>query len=295
MIIMAMTMGGVNNSLTTLNNINSAMQKTTQKIATGSNYPVAKNGSSAYAILQRMDSHISATSQSAQNVQNAGAMIKTAEGATANTITALSTIKEYIMKAADGAVTNPDRAALQEGVNQLVSQIDENSHVTYNGKHILDGTEENSGIAGVIGYENFNLGDIRAESLGLVDSQGNVTLDISSQDAAQKSLGVVNNAIENVKNINDSLNMSLDGSAIDASLDEATTQGAYLQRLDYQEALYATMEENETAAASTIGDTDMAKAAIELNSQKVQEQLALHVNNLYNHNQANIIGLIQQA
>ena len=295
MIIMAMTMGGVNSSLTTLNNINSAMQKTTQKIATGSNYPVAKNGSSAYAILQRMDSHISATSQSAQNVQNAGAMIKTAEGATANTITALSTIKEYIMKAADGAVTNPDRAALQEGVNQLVSQIDENSHVTYNGKHILDGTEENSGIAGVIGYENFNLGDIRAESLGLVDSQGNVTLDISSQDAAQKSLGVVNNAIENVKNINDSLNMSLDGSAIDASLDEATTQGAYLQRLDYQEALYATMEENETAAASTIGDTDMAKAAIELNSQKVQEQLALHVNNLYNHNQANIIGLIQQA
>ena len=198
---MAMTMGGVNSSLTTLNNINSAMQKTTQKIATGSNYPVAKNGSSAYAILQRMDSHISATSQSAQNVQNAGAMIKTAEGATANTITALSTIKEYIMKAADGAVTNPDRAALQEGVNQLVSQIDENSHVTYNGKHILDGTEENSGIAGVIGYENFNLGDIRAESLGLVDSQGNVTLDISSQDAAQKSLGVVNNATSTILSI----------------------------------------------------------------------------------------------
>lgn len=292
---MAMTMGGVNNSLTTLNNINSAMQKTTQQIATGTNYPSAKNGSSAYAILKRMDSHISATSQSAQNVQNAGAMIKTAEGATANTITALSTIKEYIMKAADGVATNPDRAALQEGVNQLVSQIDENSHVTYNGKHILDGTEENSGIAGVIGYENFNLGDIRAESLGLVDSQGNVTLDISTQDAAQKSLGIVNNALDTVQNINDSLNMSLDGSAIDASLDEATTQGAYLQRLDYQEALYNTMEENETAAASTIGDTDMAKAAIELNSQKVQEQLALHVNNLYNHNQANIIGLIQQS
>lgn len=290
---MAMTLGGVNNSLSTLNNVNNAVQKTSQQMATGSKYPSASYGGSAYAVLQRLDSHIAATAQSGQNTQNASAMIRTAEGATAKTVTALTTIKEYIINAANGTNTASDKADLQKGVNQLVSQIDDNSRVTYNGKHILDGSEQNEGIAGVLGYENFNMGDIRAETLGLTDSEGNVTINLSDENSIQAALTTVNSALDKVQNINDSLNRSIDGSAIDASLDEATTQGAYLQRLDYQEALYNTMQENEQAASSTIGDADMAKLATQFKSESNQQQLALFASRMYNHNLSNIPNLLQ--
>ena len=292
---MAMNLGGVNNSLSTLNNVNNVVQKTTQKLATGSNYASASNGSSAYAILKRMDVNVSSNAQSVQNVQNAGAMMRTAEGATANTVTALKTIKEYLMNAANGTNTASDKADLQKSVDQLVSQIDDNSKVTYNGINILDGSQENTGIAGVLGYENYNLGDIRAETLGLKDSEGNVTINLNDEESVKASLETVNGALEKVQGINESLNRSIDGGAIDASLDEATTQGAYLQRLDYQESLYNTMEVNEQAAASTIGDADMAKAAVEFNSANTQEKLALYAATMFNHNYSNIVSLLQGA
>lgn len=285
--------GGVNNSVSTLNNVNNGLQKTMQKMSTGSNYPSASYGGSAYAVLQRMDSNIAATAQSGQNTQNASALIRTAEGATGKTLTALTTIKAYLISAANGTNTASDRADLQKSVNQLVSQIDENANITYNGKHILNGSEEDVGIAGFLGYENFNMGDIRAETLGLKDSEGNVTINLSDESFIPASMETVNKALEHVQNINDSLNKSIDGVAIDASLDEATTQGAYLQRLEMQESLYNTMQENTQAAASTIGDADMAKLASEFNNEKNQQQLALFAAKMHNHNLMNIPTLLQ--
>ena len=292
---MAMNLGGINGSLSTLNNVNNAMQKTTQKLATGTNYASPSNGASAYAILKRMDVNVNSNAQSVQNVQNAGAMMRTAEAATSKTVTALTEIKVYLMNAANDTNTASDRADLQKHVNQLVEQIDDNSRVTYNGMNILDGSQENTGIAGVLGYQNYNLGDIRAETLGLKDSEGNVTINLNDPNAVKAAVATVDNAIEKVQGINDSLNRSIDGEAIDASLDEATTQGAYLQRLDYQESLYNTMEVNEQAAASTIGDADMAKAAAEFNSSNTQEKLALFAAKMFNHNYSNIATLLQGA
>ena len=285
--------GGVNNAVSTLNNVNSGLQKTMQKMSTGSNYPSASYGGSAYAVLQRMDSNIAVTAQSGQNTQNASALIRTAEGATGKTLTALTTIKAYLISAANDTNTASDRADLQKSVDQLVSQIDENANITYNGKHILNGSEEDVGIAGLLSYENFNMGDIRAETLGLTDSEGNVKINLSDESFIPASIETVNKALEHVQNINDSLNKSIDGVAIDASLDEATTQGAYLQRLDMQESLYNTMQENTQAAASTIGDADMAKLASEFNNEKNQQQLALFAAKMHNHNLMNIPTLLQ--
>ena len=285
--------GGVNNAVSTLNNVNSGLQKTMQKMSTGSNYPSASYGGSAYAVLQRMDSNIAATAQSGQNTQNASALIRTAEGATGKTLTALTTIKAYLISAANDTNTASDRANLQKSVDQLVSQIDENANITYNGKHILNGSAEETDIAGLLGYENFNMGDIRAETLGLTDSEGNVKINLSDESFIPASIETVNKALEHVQNINDSLNKSIDGVAIDASLDEATTQGAYLQRLDMQESLYNTMQENTQAAASTIGDADMAKLASEFNNEKNQQQLALFAAKMHNHNLMNIPTLLQ--
>lgn len=291
---MAMTMGGVNSSLSTLNRVQNSMQKTTQKLATGSNYPSAAYGSSSYAILQRMNAHIGSVSQSVQNTQNMSSMVKTAAGATSNTIDALKTIQATLINAANGTNTDVDRSAMQENINQLVSQIDDNARVSYNGMNLLDGSKSNLLVAGVNGYENVGLGDMRSQALGLTDSQGNVTIDLSNDDSIQSALETVNGALNFVQNVDGNLQASLDGGyTLDEALDEATTQGAYLQRLEYQEANYTTMEENEMAAASTLGDTDMAKAITDLKSQQTQEQLALFATKMFNQNRANVLNLLQ--
>ena len=291
---MAMTMGGVNSSLRTLNNVQNSMQKTTQQLATGSRYPGASFGGAAYATLQRMNGNIGAISQSAQNTQNMSSLVKTAEGATSNTIDALNTIKETLLNAANGTNNNSDRSAMQEGINQLVKQIDNNSRVQYNGMNLLDGSKGSITVAGVDGYENIHLGDMSSRALGLTDERGNVTIDLSNQESVQNALKNIDGALSFVEGVDGNLEASLEGGyTLDEALDEATTQGAQLQRLEFQNANYTTMQENEQAAASTMGDTDIAKAVTELRSQQTQEQLALFATKMFNQNRANVLNLLQ--
>ena len=288
---MAMTLGGVNSSLSTLNKIGTSMQKTQQSLATGSKYSSAQYGPSAYAILQRMSAHVGGVSQSIQNSQNTSAMLKTAAGATSNTIDALKTIKETLVNAANGTNSSPDRTALQSNVNQLVQQINDNANVEYNGMKLLDGSKSSIAVAGVEGYENVSLGDMRSQALGLTDEQGNVTLDLSTDEGIQQALTTVDNALNTVQNTNQSVTNA--DSSLDVALDEATDQGAYLQRLEYQQANYTTMEENEQAAMSTMGDTDMAKAITQLRNEDTQQQLALFATRMFNQNKSNVLNLLQ--
>lgn len=288
------TINGVNSSLNTLNRIGSGIQKTSQVLSTGSNYPGASYGGSSYSILQRLNSYTGSTAQSIQNTQNASAMLKVAAGATSNTVSALNSIQQHLVNAANGTNSDSDRAAIQQNINQLIHQIDDNAHAQYNGMNLLDGSRNNVMIAGVSGYENISVGDMRAEALGLTDSEGNVTIDVSNDSAIQSSLATVNSALEVSSSVNDNLQSTLNDSGIlDYSLDQATDQGAYLARLDYQSDMYTTMEESAQAAESTIGDADMGRQVSQLRLQKIQQQVAIEVSKLFNHSQAGVLRLLQ--
>lgn len=288
------TINGVNSSLNTLNRIGSGIQKTSQVLSTGSNYPGASYGGSSYSILQRLNSYTGSTAQSIQNTQNASAMLKVAAGATSNTVSALNSIQQHLVNAANGTNSDSDRAAIQQNINQLIQQIDDNAHAQYNGMNLLDGSRNNVMIEGVSGYENISVGDMRAEALGLTDSEGNVTIDVSNDSAIQSSLATVNSALEVSNSVNDNLQSTLNDSGIlDYSLDQATDQGAYLARLDYQSDMYTTMEESAQAAESTIGDADMGRQVSQLRLQKIQQQVAIEVSKLFNHSQAGVLRLLQ--
>ena len=291
---MAGILGGVNHANSLLNQATRATQRTSQIISSGSNFPSASYNSSAYSIVQRMGSHLGATAQSVQNTQNASAMIKTAAGATENTVSALTSIRQMLINAANGTNADSDRAALQENINQIVQQIDDNARVEYNGMNLLDGSRNGVMVAGVSGYENVSLGNMSAQALGLTDNQGNVTIDVSNDESIQSALETVSGALDFAKSVNTNLQETLQGSDIlEYSLDEATTQGAYLQRLEYQADNYTTMEENTQAAASTIGDADIAKKITQLNLQRIQQQVAVEVSKIFNHSQTSVLDMLR--
>lgn len=293
------SLGGVNSYINSYNSINNVTQKTIQKISTGSKIPTASAGASEYAISARLASNIGATSQSIKNTQNIGSAIKVSEGATNNTIQGLTKIREHLVNAANDTNDSLDRQAIQREINQIISQIDSNAYVEYNGKKLLDGSQSGLMLAGIDGYENFQAGDLRSATLGLTDDQGNVTIDVSTRDSASKSLKIVDMAATVAGDILDGMHVLgdyvVDGftfETLDPTLDEATTQGAQLQRLEFQEANYRTMEENQIGAESTINDADIARQVTELRTQQTLEQFALFGMKMFNQNRASITALL---
>ena len=296
---MAMTVGGVNSYVSNYNRINSATQKTIQSISTGQKFPTASAGASEYAIAARLTSNIGATSQSIRNTQTISSAIKISEGAINNTIQGLTTIRERLVNAANDSNETIDRQAMQKEINQLISQIDANAYVEYNGKTLLDGSQNNLMLAGIDGYENFQAGDLRASTLGLTDDRGNITLDVSTRESAANSLKIVDRASTVAGDILDSMHVLgdyvVDGFTVDTlnpALDEATTQGAQLQRLEFQAENYMTMEENQLGALSTISDADIARQVVEMHTQQTLEQFAIFGMKMFNQNRASIQSLL---
>jgi len=293
---MAMTVGGINPYVSTYNGISQSSQLTAQRIATGSDYPDAAQGAAEYAVDVRLSGNIGATSQSVQNTQNTSAMVKIAEGATDNTLQALSTLKTRLLDAANDTNVAVDRQALQKEINQIVAQIDANAYVQYNGINLLDGSRNGFVLSGIDGLTSFQTGDLRAQTLGLTDKDGNVTIDVSTVSAANTSLKIVDSAATKAGEILDSMHFMqdyvIDGFAFDIAVDEATTQGAQLQRLEMQRANYVTMEENQIAAQSNSSDADIAAQVTAFKSRQAQEQLATFAINVFNHNQKNALNLL---
>jgi len=254
-----MSISGINGSLNQLNRAQSLQSQSIQRIATGSKHPSAAYGASDYAIAQKMQFNLGGIRQSAANTQTANSMLNVASGAVGNTINSLSSLKETLISAANGTNGKTDIAALQETVNQTLSQINTNAQVEYNGQKLLDGSQTVT-VAGIDGYDNVSLGDMSTTGLGLTDSQGNSTINLQE---ANGSVTGLTQAIDTVDN------------ALSAALDQATNIGAAQQGMDYQSANYTTMEENLQYSLSASDDADIAAESVNNASANTQSQMAL--------------------
>ena len=284
-----MAIGGVSSSyLNNLNRINSQYNSTLQKIATGSNIPSAKYSPSTYAISQRMQSNIGALSQSHQNVQNSNSLMKTAEGAVSNTISSLRDIKASLINAANDTNTGSDRTDINKAISSAVRTIDDNAHVQYNGMTLLDGSQSTNVNAAVgSGDTNLHLGNMTAESLGLVDSEGNLLIDANAENI-EDSIARVDSALETATAQQSNIQSSLED-----SLDQITSIGAQEAALDFKADNIMTMEENQIASESTLADADIAKLASDLKNQDTLQQVAVFALQAQNQNRSNVLQLLQ--
>jgi flagellin len=134
-------------TLNTLNQNSSALQKSLTKVASGMKINGAQDDAAGYAISERMRVRIRSLDQANQNSQNDSALMKTAEGAVANTIEILKALKEKAINSANDSNTDEDRQTIQKEVDQFIDQIDDNALVQFNGKYLVDGSKNNSVIS----------------------------------------------------------------------------------------------------------------------------------------------------
>ena len=150
------------NTLNTLNKNQSELAKSLQKVSSGMKINSAGDDASGMVISERMRVQVRALDQDDTNTKNGSALLRTAEGAVQSTIEILKTLKDKAINAANDTNTDEDRAIIQKEVDRLIDQIDDNALTTYNGKYLVDGSQ-NGTVVGQTGmgtrstYANMSL------------------------------------------------------------------------------------------------------------------------------------------
>lgn len=173
------------------------MAKSTQKMSSGYKLNRAMDNPAGMAITNRMRAQLSSLERATKNSKNAINAIQTAEGALSEIESMLQRMNELSIQGSNGTMTSSDRLAIQEEVDQLVSEINRISkNTSYNSQNLLDGTQDLKAFSRPsknISVRNYNeLMDVGKYEIsvgadGLVTSltKDGATIDIAAQEVVE--------------------------------------------------------------------------------------------------------------
>ncbi len=173
------------------------MTKSTQKMSSGYKLNRAMDNPAGMAITNRMRAQLSSLERATKNSKNAINAIQTAEGALSEIESMLQRMNELSIQGSNGTMSSSDRLAIQEEVDQLVSEINRISkNTTYNSQNLLDGTQDLKAFSRPsknISVRNYNeLMDVGKYKIsvgadGLVTSltKDGATIDIAAQEVVE--------------------------------------------------------------------------------------------------------------
>lgn len=132
-----------NNSLTRSDN---ALSQSLQRLSSGLKITGAKDNPSGLAMAKRMNAQIQGLSVAGQNASDGISITQTADGALSEVHDILQRMNELAVKAANGVMTDDDRATVNSEMIQLKEEIERIAKDTqFNGQTILDGTFDYKG------------------------------------------------------------------------------------------------------------------------------------------------------
>ncbi|MFO7781846.1 MAG: flagellin [Spirochaetia bacterium] len=249
----------------TLNFRGNEVQGNVEKLSSGMRINRAGDDPAGLAVSEKMRSQISGLNQAERNIQNGVSFIQATEGYLQETQDILHRIRELSVQSANGIYSAEDRMQIQVEVSQLVDEVNRiASHAQFNGMNLLTGrfasdAEEATGIQFQVGAnmdqnETAFVGTMTAAALGLQDAQGEegiVTL--SSADAANRTIGIVDSALRQVSK-------------------QRADLGAYQNRFEMAQEGVAIAAENLQAAESQIRDVNMAQEVVDFTKNQILVQ-----------------------
>ncbi len=156
----------------------SAQAKSTEKLSSGYKINRAADDAAGLAISEKMRKQIRGLTQASLNAQDGISCVQTAEGALNEVQDMLQRMNELAVKAANGTNSESDRKAIQDEIDQLVTEIDRVAETTkFNEAYLLKGDSKSNG-----NVKTFAAGDV----IGTVDG---VTVAAKGTTAAQLTDG----------------------------------------------------------------------------------------------------------
>ncbi|MEC1373246.1 flagellin [Heyndrickxia oleronia] len=262
-----------------------AQSRAMERLSSGLRINRAADDPAGLAISEKMRAQIRGLNQASRNAQDAISLIQTGEGALNETHAILQRMRELSVQAANDTLSDADRNAIQEEIDQLTEEITRIGNDTeFNTMKLLDGSKSsytiqigaNAGQTMVI-----EISDMRAEELGLTDSGNDEkgytakgTLDMSSHESASSAIDKIDQAMKTVSS-------------------QRSKLGAYSNRLEHTINNLENTAENLTAAESRIRDADLAKEMMEYTKQSILAQVAMVMIAQANQQQSMILQLLK--
>ncbi len=132
--------------------------KSTEKLSSGYRINRAADDAAGLSISEKMRKQIRGLTQASANAQDGISAVQTAEGALAEVHDMLQRMNELAVKAANGTNSESDRAAIQDEIDQLTTEIDRVSTTTkFNETYLLKGTNAD-GNQGKLTYKDAKAG-----------------------------------------------------------------------------------------------------------------------------------------
>ena len=238
----------------------SDLKTSTERLSSGLRINSAADDAAGLAIRELMRTDIAALQQGVRNANDAISLIQTADGALGIIDEKLTRMKELAEQAATGTYDSTQRLMIESEYQAMASEITRIANATdFTGIHPLDGnlssdTHDGSGMSSTgklkvhfgtandsaEDYYYIKIGTSTASALGVGNQAvGTDGLTVSTQEAAQKALVAITNAVVSKDKIRAHL-------------------GALQNRLENTISNLTTQSENLQAAESRISDVDVA-------------------------------------
>lgn len=246
---------------------NAATGSSMTKLSSGMRINVAADDASGLAVSEKMRAQIRGLQQASRNASDGISFIQTTEGNLQETTDILHRVRELAVQSSNGIYTTEDRMQIQVEVSQLVDELDRiASHAQFNGLNMLTGRfAEDTGMntvtasmwlhvgANMDQREKVYIGTMTATALGLRQLGTGDILSISTPEAANRNIGVLDAAMKRVNK-------------------QRADLGAYQNRLEMTIKGVDQAAENLTASESRIRDLDMAAEMVTLTKNQVISQ-----------------------
>ena len=116
-----------------------------QRLSSGLRINSAKDDAAGLAISERMTSQIRGIDQASRNANDGVSLGQTGEGALSVAGDILQRVRELAVQSVNSTNSVSDRAALQQEVGQLTSELDRIAQTTaFNGSHLFDGSSSST-------------------------------------------------------------------------------------------------------------------------------------------------------
>ncbi len=216
------------------------LNKSLERLSSGLRINRAADDAAGLAIAEGFRSQVRGVAVAQRNSQDGISLVQTAEGSLSESQSILQRIRELAVQAANGTQSLTNRAALNQEVRQLLSQIDDIALDTdFNGIRVLSSSQTVTLQAGAYTSQVLEIAVTGAKTNDLKIS----TVAVSSMQLAVSAISTIDMAIQSVSTLRADL-------------------GAYQNRLEFTINTLAIQEENAAAAESAIRDADIAQETI---------------------------------
>lgn len=257
-----------------LKRVESSIDQTSQRLATGKRINSAKDDPAGLAIATQMKTQNSSWAVAQKNITFGTSMLETSAAALGSVQEVLQNMRDLAVEASNGTLSTEQRAALQTTFVEYQAQLDQIvGGASIFGKNLISST-----AADVVLQTGINAGDtttvVGAASDGATLGVNAAAIDVSTDAGASAAITAIDAAVTTVSS-------------------NQATFGAQLRGLDVMVSNIDNMRTNLSAAIGRIEDANIAEEVSKLTMLQTQQQMAIQMLGIVNQFPQNALSLLR--